>query len=520
MSLLKHCLLPVILILACINGFGQVKPAATVATIVNDKKAIRQDGSTFYIWYSSKKTDTKDYLCNRYYVKSDTLVRYNAKMVWNPIPEKTLLRIPVTKENFSFTKKVAVADTAIALYYTPSTEESLQQLSKRYFGVPAENIRIWNNLVADESKVQAGNAVIIGYLRRKKTGESTMPTTLPVAKKTPITSPNNQQVGVVAKEKTLVSPIGKKTTIIETKPVLVAADKKTVLIPSTPVKTADSAKSVTDVAREKIASIVVKKDSIIKPILPVIGNATPIAPTTLPEEEKDKYILNKNLASNRVNYSVRLSYVRSAFTGKDAVVSTLLIKTNNVFEPTNIAGKNAINAFSGGVGVENKFGKLFSLQTELLYEKKGGNINIAGAQTINEPVKGKVKVRLNYISFALLPRVSTGKSTIVYAYGGLYGGFLLSSAIEGEASVQNNGGTSSVVVSNLDNRKFTKADLGYATGLGIKFPYRKSKRQHLILEGRLSQSFNTVGQDVTGVQAIPQFLNRAYYVTLAYEFNR
>jgi LysM repeat protein len=469
--------------LCLITHSQTVKPEVTL---------LRQQGTNFFFWYSFKKTDSKEYLAKRYHVSVDTLVKYNTGVVWENLKEKTLIKIPVVTSNFSSTKKSTATDTMIALYRSVTVNDNLSGISLSHYKVPIENIKIWNNLKDD--KIFVGTDLIVGYIKRKRISSS-VTTTTPLTKTTIPAVTTAKKEATVKKEKAAaprVDPLSAK------------------------------AKIDTFVTAPKVDNVI-KKDSavVLKPALPTDSLIIKQLPDSAVKEKTTDapFIKKAPLARNRVNFVIKLSYLNSSFSGSDALANTFLVKNGQDFDLRDVGGKKRINAFSGGLAVENKIGMRLSLQTEILYERKGGDITVDSAQTIAERLNGDMRVRLNYLSFALLPKLNFGKRTVFYMYAGVYGGFLMRSVIEGEATLKNTGGFSSVSINNINSRRFNKADLGYATGLGLKFPYKKTNRQHLILEGRYAQSFNTVSnEDRNG--KIPQILNRAFYVTVAYEFNR
>jgi LysM repeat protein len=469
-----------ILVLAsfCIHCYSQtIKPEIT---------QVRQQGTSLFFLYSIKKTDTRDYLSKRYHVSVDSLIKYNPGVTWDIVKEKTLVKIPLLASNFSATKKSTATDTMIALYHTVAPKDNLSGISLSHFKVPIENIKTWNNLLDD--KIIAGTDLIVGYIKRRRTtpaAQTKIPETVVKKEATP-----------VKKEKPNQKPIDTLVTKTKKDTIAVAPKVDTVIKKEAPV--------VIKPSPPKPDSLTIKR---------MVDSANKTNVVDAP------FIKKAPLARNRVNFIMKMSYLNSSFSGSDAVNNTFLVKNGSDFDPQNIGGKKRINAFSGGLGIENKIGMRLSLQTEILYERKGGDVAIDSAQTVPEQLSGDMRVRLNYLSFALLPKLNFGKSTVFYLYAGVYGGFLMRSVIEGEATLKNSGGLSSVSVNTINSRRFNKADLGYATGLGLKFPYKKTKRQHFILEGRYTQSFNTISNDEINGK-VPNILNRAFYVTAAYEFNR
>jgi Outer membrane protein beta-barrel domain/LysM domain len=457
-----------------INCYSQTaKPEITI---------LRQQGGGLFFWYTTKKADTKDYLIKRYYVSADSMAKYNAGLKWEGLKEKTLIKIPVGATNFSTTKKGSASDTMIALYHTVVAKETLWQIGQMNRKVPVENIKIWNNLKDD--KISPGSDLIVGYLRRKKAVSGSSPTTAVKVETEKITPKKiaNQKISID-------SPVvhSKTDTAIDMATADTLAKKQTVDLSLVPPADSLMIKRTADSASKTVVDL--------------------------------PYIRKAPLARNRVNFIMKLSYLNSAFAGADASNNSFLLKNGSFFTLRNPGGKKRINAFSGGLGIENKIGMRLSLQTEILYERKGGDIAVDSAQTIPEKLNGDMRVRLNYLSFAFLPKLNFGKTTVFYIYAGVYGGFLMRSVIEGEAALKTISGVSSISVNEVNSRRFNKADLGYASGLGLKFPYKKTKRQHFILEGRYSQSFSTISNEEIGGK-IPAILNRAFYFTVAYEFNR
>jgi LysM repeat protein len=443
---------------------------------------VRQQGGGLFFWYSTKKGDTKDYLVKRYHIAADSISTYNPGIKWEAVKEKTLIKIPLGATNFSSTKKSSATDTMIALYHTVVARENLWQIGQMHLKVPVENIKTWNNLKDD--KISVGTDLIVGYVKRKKIISVSSPVagTKAAAEKT---SPQKITEKKVLPDSTSVS--NKIDTVAnQAKPDTLA---KKVTVEPRPIQPTDS--------------LLIKKtvDTAVKTI------------SDLP------YIKKAPLARNRVNFVMKLSYLNSSFAGAEAMNSTFLLKNGSFFTLRDVGGKKRVNAFSGGLGIENKIGMRLSLQTEILYERKGGDIAVDSAQTIPEKLNGDMKVRLNYLSFAFLPKLNFGKRTVFYVYAGVYGGFLMRSVIEGEAALKTISGVSSISVNEVNSRRFNKADLGYASGLGLKFPYKKTQRQHFILEGRYSQSFSTISNEEIGGK-VPAILNRAFYITVAYEFNR
>jgi LysM repeat protein len=457
-----------------INCFSQtVKPEITL---------VRQQGGGLFFFYSTKKTDTKDYLVKRYHITADSIAKYNPGIKWEGLKEKTLIKIPLGSTNFSTTKKSSVTDTMIALYHTVAAKENLWQIGQMHLKVPVENIKIWNNLKDD--KISVGTDLIVGYVKRKKVISASSPIAA-VKAATENTSPKK---------------------IIEKK-----------ILPDSPI---DSNKIDTAINKATADTLTKNATVELKQVPPADSLLIKRAVDTANKTNIDlPYIRKAPLARNRVNFVMKLSYLNSSFTGADAMNSTFLLKNGSFFTLRDVGGKKRINAFSGGLGIENKIGMRLSLQTEILYERKGGDIAVDSAQSIPEKLNGDMRVRLNYLSFAFLPKLNFGKNTVFYVYAGVYGGFLMRSVIEGEAGLKTISGVSSISVNEVNSRRFNKADLGYASGLGLKFPYKKTKRQHFILEGRYSQSFSTISSEEIGGK-VPAILNRAFYITVAYEFNR
>jgi len=130
-----------------------------------------------------------------------------------------VLKIPLSKSNFSQTSAKAADEVLVPVYHTVKEKEGLYRIGVNHNKLPVASLKKLNNLKSDE--VNIGTNLVVGYLKVKK-GQSALaakPVEKVVETKTAATPPEEKPVVVV--ETPVVKPEEKKEAppIVEEKKV-------------------------------------------------------------------------------------------------------------------------------------------------------------------------------------------------------------------------------------------------------------------------------------------------------------
>lgn len=156
---------------------------------------------------------------------------------------------------------------------------------------------------------------------------------------------------------------------------------------------------------------------------------------------------------------------------------------------------------SAGVAFEYRLDKTLSLQSGVLFERKGYALSDSSlyyhrVATDNRYIKKKVdsKTELDYVTIPLDLKLSFGDPFIFYFDVGLYTGFKVNALCHGtaiESSSSSYGYTlQKININDAVEGYYHDVDFGYLAGLGFQFPFRKNLKFDLGIT--YSESFSPI----------------------------
>jgi len=130
-----------------------------------------------------------------------------------------------------------------------------------------------------------------------------------------------------------------------------------------------------------------------------------------------------------------------------------------------ITNKNVTLGFSGGIFFQFNFKKIFSLRTNISYERKGSALNGEATDEYGNSI-GKITTHSNfdYLTLPILVRATFGKKVQYFVSTGPYFGYLLKQTFVSKGDIPK------TTSDNTSNYKCF--DIGISTGLGLSVPIK------------------------------------------------
>lgn len=167
------------------------------------------------------------------------------------------------------------------------------------------------------------------------------------------------------------------------------------------------------------------------------------------------------------------------------------------------------SSIHGGAVIHFDIISRFSLQTELLYTRKGAPVEFTSE---NQVYKGDIDLypKLGYFSVPLLLQFNLGKnpSSKFHLDFGMYNSWLVDKSYTGSRTFKDNNGIEKTVDFSIPST-FSGQDFGFTFGLGL-------------LAGRVMFDFRyDLGRKniFAATEGIPSLQNRTFMISLGYFFN-
>jgi hypothetical protein len=119
--------------------------------------------------------------------------------------------------------------------------------------------------------------------------------------------------------------------------------------------------------------------------------------------------------------------------------------------------------FSCGLFFQYNFPKIFSLRTNIAFERKGSSMSFLTTDLNGNPTAIKGRTNLNYLTIPVLFRLTFGKKITYYFNVGTFIGYLIS-----QSYIYNNIG----YLSSDNASQYKSFDFGISGGLGFAIPVR------------------------------------------------
>ena len=178
------------------------------------------------------------------------------------------------------------------------------------------------------------------------------------------------------------------------------------------------------------------------------------------------------------------------------------VNFSNIYS-TDVDDNNVLTSFNAGVYAAFPVGDILSIQPEILYSRKGGELTYD-----NAIASGKAQFKLNYIEVPVLLKVNITDNLSVHA--GPYFAYLVDAAVSNDA-----GGDSLDFNDEYNNDDFNKFDVGISGGIGYDF-------KSLGIGARYNYGFSTIGKerDFAGTSyTIPDGKNSNISLYLSFKLN-
>ncbi|REH02029.1 porin family protein [Flavobacterium aquicola] len=178
------------------------------------------------------------------------------------------------------------------------------------------------------------------------------------------------------------------------------------------------------------------------------------------------------------------------------------VNFSNIYS-TEVDDNNVLTSFNAGVYGTFPVGDILSIQPEILYSRKGGELKYDNAITT-----GTAQFKLNYIEVPLLLKVNATDNISFHA--GPYFAYLIDAEVNNDAS-----GDALDFEDAYDNDDFNKFDIGISAGIGFDF-------NSIGFGARYNYGFSTIGKerDFAGeTYTIPDGKNSNISLYLSYKLN-
>lgn len=151
------------------------------------------------------------------------------------------------------------------------------------------------------------------------------------------------------------------------------------------------------------------------------------------------------------------------------------VNFSNIYSE-DIDDNNVLTSFNAGLFATFPVGDILSVQPEILYSRKGGELVYNNAF-----VSGTAQFKLNYIEVPVLLKVNITDNLNVHA--GPYFAYLIDAQETNDAS-----GDAFDYETNYDNDDFNKFDVGISGGIGFDF-------NSIGIGARYNYGFTTIGKE-------------------------
>ncbi|PKB15655.1 porin family protein [Flavobacterium sp. 5] len=178
------------------------------------------------------------------------------------------------------------------------------------------------------------------------------------------------------------------------------------------------------------------------------------------------------------------------------------VNFSNIYS-TEVDDNNVLTSFNAGVYASFPVGDILSIQPEVLYSRKGGELTYDNAIT-----SGKTQFKLNYIEVPILLKVNITDNLNVQA--GPYFAYLIDSKVSNDAN-----GDALDFEDSYSNDDFNKFDVGISGAIGFDF-------NSIGIGARYNYGFTTIGKErnIAGTTyTIPDGKNSSLSLYLSYKLN-
>lgn len=168
-----------------------------IFAVAQDKQLIVEgSGSALYINHIVVARDNFYSIGRMYNVSPKEIAPFNKLSMDKGLNPGQVLKIPLTKSNFSQNGSKAKDEILVPVYHTVKESEGLYRIGINHNKVPVATLKKWNHLTSDD--VSLGSNLVVGYLKVKKDQSSlAKATTQPDTElKTVIKDPENKVVVV------------------------------------------------------------------------------------------------------------------------------------------------------------------------------------------------------------------------------------------------------------------------------------------------------------------------------------
>ena len=178
------------------------------------------------------------------------------------------------------------------------------------------------------------------------------------------------------------------------------------------------------------------------------------------------------------------------------------VNFSNIYD-TEVDDNNVLTSFNAGFYATLPVGDIISIQPEILYSRKGGELNYD-----NAVATGTAQFRLNYLEVPVLLKVNITENLNVHA--GPYFAYLIDAEVNNDAN-----GEAIDFEDAYDNDDFNKFDVGISGGIGYEF-------NSLGIGARYNYGFSTIGKErefAGTTYTIPDGKNSSISLYLSYKIN-
>ncbi|PJJ08995.1 outer membrane protein with beta-barrel domain [Flavobacterium sp. 1] len=178
------------------------------------------------------------------------------------------------------------------------------------------------------------------------------------------------------------------------------------------------------------------------------------------------------------------------------------VNFSNIYN-TKVDDNNILTSFNAGIYGAFPIADIISIQPEILYSRKGGELTYNNAF-----ITGKTQFKLNYIEVPVLLKVNITNNLSVHA--GPYFAYLIDAEINNDAN-----GSAIDFENDYNNDDFNKFDVGISAGIGFGFDAFGAG-------ARYNYGLSTIGKerDFAGTSyTIPDGKNSSLSLYLTYKLN-
>ena len=187
-----------------------------------DKLMVEGNSPSLYINHTVVAKENFYSIGRLYNISPKEIAPFNKISMEKGLNPGQVLKIPLSKSNFSQSNAKAADEVLVPVYHTVAAKEGLYRIGINNNKVPVATLKKWNNLKSDD--VDLGANLIVGFLKVKK-GQSALLGTLtekPAEPKIVITPPENKPIIVETpviktEEKENTQPVAEEKKQVEIK---------------------------------------------------------------------------------------------------------------------------------------------------------------------------------------------------------------------------------------------------------------------------------------------------------------